>query len=87
MTIEFSEDALRDLRRIDRQDARRITAYMKGVSLLDDPRDRGKALSGNLAGLWRYRIGDHRAICVIEDDLILLSVLRVGHRRDIYGKL
>lgn len=86
MRVDFSEEALADLKRIDRSEAQRIMRYLDSVGKLDNPRLRGKALTGNLSGLWRYRIGDYRAICIIEDEVLLVTVLRIGHRRDIYGK-
>ncbi|WP_238539162.1 type II toxin-antitoxin system RelE/ParE family toxin [Novosphingobium sp. AP12] len=50
----------------------------------DDPRSSGKALAGQLAGLWRYRVGDYRLICEIEDGKHLILVVTIGHRGDIY---
>lgn len=58
-TIEFSETSVRSRKKLDRQVSRRITAYLREVTALDDPRERGKALTGNLSGLWRYRVGDY----------------------------
>lgn len=49
-----------------------------------DPRAPGKALTGRFSGLWRYRVGDYRIICKIEDDRLVVLVVEVGHRRDIY---
>lgn len=86
MRVEFSEEALTDLRKIGRAEAQRVLRYLDSVSKIDNPRLRGKCLTGNLSGLWRYRIGDYRAICIIEDDVLLVTVLRVGHRKDIYEK-
>jgi mRNA interferase RelE/StbE len=51
---------------------------------LDDPRSTGKALTGPLGGLWRYRIGDYRVICSIEDAILRILVVEAGHREDIY---
>lgn len=52
--------------------------------MLDNPRSRGKALVNNLKGLWRYRVGDWRIICDIVDEEIIINVLELGHRREIY---
>ena len=83
--IEYAETALSQLRRLDRQDARRILDYMdKRIAGLADPRSRGKALAGALGGLWRYRIGNHRVICDIRDATLRVLVVRIGNRRDVY---
>ena len=50
----------------------------------EDPRQRGKALTANLSGLWRYRVGDHRVICLIEDDRLVVLVVGLSHRSDVY---
>ena len=64
-----------------------ITAYLlKNVDGVTNPRVSGKALTGDLAGLWRYRIGDYRIICDIQDARLIVLALEVGHRRDIYKK-
>ncbi|WP_156422988.1 type II toxin-antitoxin system RelE family toxin [Amygdalobacter nucleatus] len=57
---------------------------MKEIAKYDDPKLQGKALTGNLAGLWRYRVGDYRLICLIENHTLLILVLDIGHRRDVY---
>lgn len=85
-TIEVSERALRALRKMDRQTARRIRDELAEVASLDDPRSRGKALVGNLAGLWRYRVGDYRVVCSIEDGALVILVVDVDHRRDVYRR-
>lgn len=65
--------------------ARRIRDYFTDrVAKLDDPRALGKALRGPLREYWRYRIGDHRAICEIRDQTVVIVVIDVGHRKDIY---
>jgi addiction module toxin, RelE/StbE family len=64
-----------------------ITAYLlKHADGASDPRTSGKALTGNLAGLWRYRVGDYRIICDIQDAKLIVLALEIGHRRDIYKK-
>ena len=83
--IEYTETALSQLRKLDRQDARRIVDYMDTrIAGLDDPRSRGKALTGALGGLWRYRIGSYRVICDIRVDALRVLVVRLGNRRDVY---
>lgn len=59
-------------------------AYLREVEQLDDPRSRGKGMTAGLAGFWRYRVGDYRLICEIQDGLLRVLVLRVGHRSRVY---
>ncbi len=84
-TIEYTETALAQLRKLDKPAARRIVGYMNGhVAGLADPRSAGRALSGPLGGLWRYRIGNYRAVCDIQADTLRILVLRVGSRDRVY---
>jgi len=53
---------------------------------MNNPRSKGKALSGNLKGLWRYRVGDYRVICQIIDNEVVILVVELGHRKEIYRK-
>lgn len=84
MKIEYSELAKRELSKLDRPMQLKIKNYLNDVATLEDPRSRGKCLVGNLGGLWRYRIGDYRIICEILDDKILITVLHIAHRKDVY---
>jgi mRNA interferase RelE/StbE len=84
-TIEVSRKAERQLERLDRRTAARLLDYLEDrVATAVDPRALGKALQGNLRGTWRYRVGDYRLICKIEDRRITIVVVEIGHRRDIY---
>lgn len=84
-TINFSEVALKQLRKLDKQVTKRIIDYLeKRISTAENPKEQGKALTYNKSGLWRYRIGDYRIICQINDETITILVLEVGHRKDIY---
>ena len=84
-TIEYTETARRELRRLDRQTARRILDYMdQRVALLDDPRRRGQALTGPLGSLRRYRVGGCRVICDIQDQVLRVLVVRVSRRGQVY---
>ena len=85
-TIEVSEKAFRALRKMDKQMARRIRDELSEIAKLEDPRSRGKALTGNLAGVWRYRVGDYRILCDIEDGVLLILVVDVAHRREVYKR-
>lgn len=85
-TVEFDDRAAKDLRKLDRQAQRDILRYLRErIATDEDPRRFGRPLSGNFAGLWRYRIRDYRLICNIEDDRLVVLVLHAGHRRDVYG--
>jgi mRNA interferase RelE/StbE len=86
-TIEFDRRALRDLQQLERAAQRRIVAYLEQrVALAASPRALGEALTSTFAGLWRYRVGDYRVICRIEDEHLVVLVVRIGHRRDVYDR-
>jgi mRNA interferase RelE/StbE len=84
--VELSESADRELGKLDAQHRKRILKFLQErVAELDDPRSIGKALHGSRLGeFWKYRVGDYRLIAKIEDDRLLVLVLRIGHRREIY---
>lgn len=82
--IEVLAKADKSLRKLDRQVARKIVAALAELAELDDPRSRGKALTGNLAGLWRYRVGDYRLLCLIDDEVLVVLVVDVAHRSKVY---
>lgn len=84
-TIEYSDTALKKLEKLDRKSARAIADYMdERIAPCDNPRDFGKALAGSLKGRWRFRVGDYRVICSIKDDRLVVLVIDVGHRREVY---
>ena len=86
-TIRYTETARSQLRKFDKQTAQRIVDYMdERVARLENPRDIGKALSGPLGGLWRYRVGDCRIICDLQDQVLCVLVMRVGNRREVYRR-
>ena len=83
--IDYTNTAKAQLRKLDRQIARRILDYMdERVAGLENPSSTGKALTGQLGGLWRYRVGDCRVICDIQDGALRVLVLELGNRREIY---
>ena len=84
--IEFDPDALKDLRKLDKPIQIRLVGFLRTrVSSLTNPRDIGEALSGQrLGSYWKYRVGDWRIICDIQDQKILVRVLRIGNRRVVY---
>jgi mRNA interferase RelE/StbE len=84
-TIEYTDSSRRQLRKLDKRAARRILDYMdKRIAPLEDPRSMGKALRGPLGDFWRYRVGEYRIICEIDDRALRLLVVRVGDRKDVY---
>ncbi|MEO8407373.1 MAG: type II toxin-antitoxin system RelE/ParE family toxin [Oxalobacteraceae bacterium] len=84
-TIDYADTAKAQLRKLDKQTARRILDYMdQRISALENPRSTGKGLTGPLGGLWRYRVGDCRVICDIQDNALRVLVVQVGNRRDVY---
>ncbi|MCD7741528.1 MAG: type II toxin-antitoxin system RelE/ParE family toxin [Ruminococcus sp.] len=85
-TVVFTESAKKELKKLDRHVASLIIGWIeKNLQGCEDPRSKGKALTANHSGEWRYRIGDYRLICLIDDDKLVILALSVGHRRDIYG--
>ena len=85
-SVELSEGVDRELDKLDAQHRQRILKLLnERVAKLDDPRSIGQALRGSRLGeFWKYRVGDYRLICRIEDNRLLVLVLRLGHRREIY---
>ena len=84
-TIEYTETAKKQLRKLDKPSARQIVDYLDTrIAQLNDPRSSGKALVGPLGGLWRYRVGDYRVICEIRDDVLITLVVQIGNRREVY---
>ncbi len=83
--VIISETALKQLLKCDPQIAVLIYSFLKKkLENCENPRYIGTALKGNLKGLWRYRVGSYRLLCLIEDDKIIITVLEVGHRKEVY---
>ena len=84
--IEVSETAAKQLGKMDRPVAQRIRLFLRErIATLDDPRSIGEALKGSELGeFWKYRVGDWRVICQIKDKQILITVLTLGNRREVY---
>ena len=85
-TIEYTDSARRQLRKLGKQTALRIVNFMdERVAKAANPRDLGKALAGESLGVfWRYRVGDYRIICDIQDKKLCVLVIRIGNRREVY---
>jgi mRNA interferase RelE/StbE len=84
--VEFDPDAVKDLKKLDRPVQQRILGFLNSrIAPCDDPRAIGEVLAGNkLGNYWKYRVGDWRLVCDIADQKIIVRVLRVGNRREIY---
>ena len=84
-TVVFSKEALKDLKKLDKHTAALIIGWVrKNLEGCDNPRAHGKGLTANLSGKWRYRVGDYRLLADIQDDKVVIMMLRVGHRSEIY---
>lgn len=83
--VEFTASALRQLKKMDRHTAAMILGWVrKNLEGCENPRQHGKGLTANRSGQWRYRIGDYRLIAEIQEDRIVILILSIGHRSDIY---
>ncbi len=83
--VEFDRAAARELRKLGPDTERRVLRYLRErIAGHEDPRRFGHALTGDLHGLWRYRVGDVRIVAAIEDDRFTVLVVTVGHRREVY---
>ncbi|EAA3607771.1 type II toxin-antitoxin system RelE/ParE family toxin [Salmonella enterica subsp. enterica serovar Offa] len=83
--INYSDRALKSLRKMDKQNARRIVDFMDlRIAVAADPRKSGRPLKGELGEFWRYRVGDYRILCEIRDDELIILVATIGHRREVY---
>lgn len=81
----YSERAKKDVKKLDSYTKLMIKSWIeKRLLHCEDPRAHGKALTGNHKGKWRYRIGDYRLICAIEDNRLVILALAIAHRREVY---
>ncbi len=86
--VELTDSAAKQLRKLDAQTAKRILVFLRDrLSALDDPRSIGEALRGKeLGDFWKYRVGDWRIIADLEDGVMMITVIRIGNRRDVYRR-
>jgi mRNA interferase RelE/StbE len=83
--VEFDRAAARELRKLGVDAERRVLAYLRTrIGGGGDPRRLGQPLTGDRQGFWRYRVGDYRIVAAIEDDRLVVLVVTVGHRREVY---
>lgn len=83
-SIEFTPRAAKSFWKLDKPVQKQISKFLREVAELDDPRVRGKGLVADKSGLWRWRVGDYRVIVSILDEAVVVNVIDVGHRRNIY---
>ena len=84
-SVEFTATAEKQLLKLDRSCQTLIVNYLEDeVALRADPRLKGKALVGDRKGLWRYRVGDFRVLCQLLDNVLVIVVVTIGHRKDVY---
>lgn len=84
--VEIATSVQKQFKKFDKQVVRRILKFLK-EKVEADPRSVGKPLQGKLAELWRYRVGDYRLICEIQDSKLIVLVLKAGHRREAYREI
>ena len=83
--LEFSKKADRQLSKMNPGVRKVIVVWLlKNVDGCEDPRAHGKALAANRSGVWRYRVGDYRILCEIQDDRLVVLALEIGHRSEVY---
>jgi mRNA interferase RelE/StbE len=86
-SVELSPTALKQLHKLDQSVSRRVLRFLhQRLEKLDNPRQIGERLQGTLSEFWKYRVGDYRLICSLENDRFVVLVLRVGHRKEIYSR-
>ncbi len=84
-TTKVSDNAKKQLGKLDRQIADRITRYLdEHVLTLPDPRMSGEALTGDFQGYWKYRVGSYRIVCALQNDELVVLMVRIGHRKEVY---
>lgn len=85
--VDLSPTALKQLGKLDKSVARRVLNFLRQrVEKLDDPRHIGQRLKGTMGEFWKYRVGDYRLICSLEHERLVVMVLRIGHRREVYKR-
>ncbi|MFI3283926.1 MAG: type II toxin-antitoxin system RelE/ParE family toxin [Erysipelotrichaceae bacterium] len=84
-SVETTSSFDKEFKRLDKYTQKMFKAWIeKNLIGCEDPRTIGKGLSSNRSGQWRYRIGDYRLICIIEDNKLVITALNIGHRREVY---
>lgn len=84
--VSFSNESDKYILKLDKPIRERIRKFARELQYLQNPRLRGEALTANLANLWKYRVGDYRLICRINDRELLILIVKIGHRSNIYKR-
>ncbi|HHF2865805.1 type II toxin-antitoxin system RelE/ParE family toxin [Vibrio diabolicus] len=84
--LAFDKAFTKDLKKLPKQNIKQLISYLKDVAQLEDAKSRGKPLRWSLAGLWRYRVGDYRIICDVQEGEMLILALSVKSRKEVYIK-
>lgn len=83
--VELSERFQKEFKKLDKYTQKIIRAWInKNLADCQNPRAYGKGLTANRSGQWRYRIGDYRLICIINDDKLVILAITIGHRKEVY---
>ena len=84
--IEFDKKAYKELSKFDKPVQQKISLELEKIAQLENPKLYGKGLKGDLANLWRYRVGDDRIICQFEYSQLIIITVRIGHRKAVYNE-
>ncbi len=85
--VKFEKEAEKELDKLDKQHAKNILKYLfTRIATKEDPKRFGEALRHDLSGFWKYRVGEYRIICDIQNETVTVLLLRVGHRRNVYER-
>ena len=83
--VNFGAKATKEFAKLDTQTQQRIYDYARWLETLDDPKQSGHGLVGGLSGFWRYRVGKYRLICAMQDNVLVIEVIRIAKRDEVYG--
>ena len=85
-SYELTEKAEREFSKLDKSIQKQITNYFDSIVKTPNPRSKGSSLKGNLRSYWRYRVGDYRILCQFKEDVLIIHVVKIAHRRAVYQK-
>jgi len=84
--IEFTKKAKKEFIKLDKTTQKQISKFISKIEYSYDPKNFGEALTGDLHMFWKYRVGNYRLICNMKDDVFMVQIIRIGHRREVYKK-
>jgi len=86
-TIEYLQSAKKGAKKLSPQNRKKVRAFLEErIASMEDPRQLGKPLKGTLSEFWRYRVGDFRILCQLQDQKLVVLVVRIAHRKDVYKR-